>query len=185
MDWYNDYRSGVLSCEACTARQECSNPVPGEGDLTSKFVVIGRNPGKTEDAIGRPFVGPAGEILDEFLKLCGLSRSKGCFVTNMCLCHTNQDRFMSKAEVKACVKLFLLPTLMNLKPKIVMVLGNQPNYFINGVKSVTHNHGKFFQHSLGFVSLCSLHPAVVCYNPDLWVRFTTLAPVVRRVLEYS
>lgn len=179
MGWYNDYRASVLTCEACEARAECTKPVPGEGDLKADFVVIGRNPGKTEDAEGRPFVGAAGEVLEQFLHLCGVSRDRGCFVTNMALCKTEKDRLLFQYEAEVCIKKFLVPTLLEMRPKLVMVLGSQPNYFINGIKKVSLNHGKLFNHRLGFVSLCSLHPAVCCYNPDLWIRFVSLAPIVR------
>jgi DNA polymerase len=182
-EWYSIYQKAVWGCEACSARHECTRPVPGEGDLNSSFLVVGRNPGKNEDILGQPFVGPAGEVLDKFLELCGVSRSKGCFITNMCLCHTREDRFLSKEEVKTCVKGFLIPTLVQLKPKVVMVCGTQPNYFINGIKKPSHHHGELFEHRSGFHTICSLHPAAVCYNPDLWVRFEVLAPVVKRLLD--
>jgi uracil-DNA glycosylase family 4 len=185
-EWYLDYKQKVWACRACTAREECNRPVPGIGDLNSSFMVIGRNPGRNEDALGSPFVGPAGYVLDRFLSLCGVSREKGCFLTNMCLCHTKGDRFLSKEEVKTCVKKHLVSTLVELKPKVVMVCGTQPNYFLNGLSKPAHHHGSVYNHRMGYSSICSLHPAVVCYNPDLWVRFETLVPVVRRLLnDYS
>jgi uracil-DNA glycosylase family 4 len=182
-DWYSGYKQMVWGCEACTARRECKKPVPGEGDLESPFIVVGRNPGRNEDAENRPFVGPGGEVLDRFLSLCGVSRQKGCFITNMCLCKTVKDRFLSVDEIKTCVRKFLRPTLADLSPKVVLVLGTQANYFINSIKKPSHHHGEVFKHKMGFHSICSLHPATVCYNPDLWIRFETLAPIVRSVLD--
>jgi len=66
-------RRELQDCHACTARQEARYPVPGVGNSTG-LVFIGRNPGKTEDIDGEPFVGPSGRNFEEFLRLCGITR---------------------------------------------------------------------------------------------------------------
>jgi DNA polymerase len=163
--WYESYVAEVLGCSACTARKDCLRPVPGEGNLYSDIIFVGRNPGETEDEMGRPFVGAAGQILDRYLRFIGLGRSD-VFITNLCLCHTKGNRFMSKQEIRTCFHKFLLPTIDEIKPGLVVTLGTQVNYFINGIKVLGQHHAKLYKHKKGFYVMPGVHPAACCYSGD-------------------
>lgn len=181
VSWYEAYRKKVLKCESCSARKECIRPVPGEGNPEANVVFVGRNPGRTEDQTGHPFVGAAGKIFEHFLVLAGLERAS-VFVTNLYLCFTKGNRLPSRAEVKACVPQFLMWSLKEIKPKLVVTFGSSANYYINGFSAVTRVHGKLFHHQKGFYVLPSIHPAAVCYNKEEFERLKDVASVVQRVL---
>ena len=77
---------GVLSkaamhCQACPLYRNATQTVFGEGRLTAKIIFIGEQPGDQEDLAGKPFVGPAGRVLDQALEEVGIDRAS-CYVTN-------------------------------------------------------------------------------------------------------
>ena len=74
-------RRAALSCEACPLYQNATQTVFGEGPRNTKIVLLGEQPGDAEDREGRPFVGPAGRLLNRALTQAGLDREK-CYVTN-------------------------------------------------------------------------------------------------------
>jgi Uracil DNA glycosylase superfamily len=74
-------RKAAANCRACDLYREATQTVFGEGGPSVDIVFIGEQPGDQEDKVGRPFVGPAGHILDEALRAVGIDRSK-CYVTS-------------------------------------------------------------------------------------------------------
>lgn len=179
--WYIAYRQRVLGCTECPARRDCSQPVPGEGSMSPQVFFIGRNPGEKEDDIGRPFVGKAGEVFERFLMEIELERPN-IFVTNVCLCKTKKNRLLSRYEVSTCIRKFLVPSLKFMKPKVVVVFGAQPNYFINSISKISEYHGKVLKHKLGFKVIPSIHPAMVCYKPEKFKELQNVAKVLDGVL---
>jgi len=179
--WYIVYRQRVLGCTECPARRDCSEPVPGEGSMYPRVFFIGRNPGEREDEIGRPFVGKAGEVFERFLMEIELERPD-IFVTNVCLCKTKKNRLLSRYEVSTCVRKFLIPNLKFMKPKVVVVFGAQPNYFINSISKISEYHGKVLKHKMGFTVIPLIHPAVICYKPYEWKKLQAGAKVLDEVL---
>jgi DNA polymerase len=178
--WYAAYRQTVINCSACAARRDCKQPVPGEGSMSPQVFFIGRNPGEKEDRIGRPFVGNAGEVFERFLMEIELERPN-IFITNMCLCKTKKNRLLSKFEAGTCIRKFLIPSLKFMKPKIVVVFGAQPNYFINSIPKISECHGKVFKHKMGFHVVPSIHPAAVCYKPEKYKELQKIAQVIYEV----
>ena len=179
--WYITYRQRVLGCTECPARRDCSQPVPGEGSMFPRVFFIGRNPGEKEDDIGRPFVGKAGEVFERFLMEIELERPE-IFVTNVCLCKTKKNRLLSRYEISTCVRKFLIPSLKFMKPKVVVVFGAQPNYFINSISKISEYHGKVLKHKMGFKVIPSIHPAAICYEPEKFRELQKVAKVLDEVL---
>lgn len=183
MDWYVKYNQEVLACRRCSARKEALYPVPGIGRGDADIVLIGRNPGITENRIGMPFVGAAGLVLDKFLVLNGLLR-KDVFITNLILCHTKKNRFLSKLEVRTCVKSFLFPSIFKIQPKVIVVFGAQPNLFLNGIESINTYTGKKYWHKhFNCWMIPSIHPAGVCYDPSKFKLLEKVSIVLREVLK--
>jgi DNA polymerase len=112
----------VLSCSFCVLGTSRTKGVPGEGAARPLVMVIGEGPGAEEDASGRPFVGPAGRLLDRMLASIGLSREKNCFIANVVKCRPPGNRDPRPEEIEACAP-FLVRQIGLLKPPLVLSLG--------------------------------------------------------------
>ena len=111
----------VNACTRCTLSQKRTNAVPGEGSRSADVVFVGEGPGFHEDQQGRPFVGPAGRLLDELLASVGLDR-KDVYITNMVKCRPPNNRDPLPGEIEAC-KPFLDEQIEMIAPKVVVALG--------------------------------------------------------------
>lgn len=163
----------VESCRKCGLWKTKKNPVLGEGSLHPKVMFIGEAPGFNEDLQGKPFVGRAGEVLDELLGLIGLER-KDVFVGNVLKCRPPNNRDPQPSEIRACTP-YLDKQIALIKPKIIVTLGNFATSYIMekfGLKaeSIGRVHGRIFRISnlvLSTKIIPMYHPAVVLRNPDL------------------
>ena len=162
--------SAIYTCNACTARPEARWPVAGKGDPTSGILLVGRNPGDTEDQEREPFVGPAGTELDGFLKNAGTDRSQ-LFLVNLINCHTAKDRPPKKAEIAVCVNLHLRKYILTLRPWLVIAMGAEAAFELARAKPISRKHGDLTRHPAGFYVLPTLHPAAPLHNPALRGQF--------------
>ena len=121
MSEYDILLQQVHSCTLCTLSQKRTTAVPGEGNLSSDIVFIGEGPGFYEDQQGRPFVGPAGQLLEELLTSIGLER-EDVYITNMVKCRPPNNRDPLPGEIQAC-KPYLDRQLEMIRPKVVVTLG--------------------------------------------------------------
>ena len=145
--------------------------MPGEGSPDSRVMFIGEGPGRTEDELGRPFVGRAGQLLNDLLKEAGLVR-EDVFICNVMRCRPPRNRAPRKDEVKACIS-YLDRQIMAIQPKWVVTLGNHAAGYVfdrAGVEfdGITKMRGKFVRaEMLGLeVEVFPVfHPAAALYNP--------------------
>lgn len=121
MSEYDILLQQVHGCTRCTLSQKRITAVPGEGNLSSDIVFIGEGPGFYEDQQGRPFVGRAGQLLEELLESIGLGREE-VYITNMVKCRPPNNRDPLPGEIQAC-KPFLDRQLEMIRPKVVVTLG--------------------------------------------------------------
>ena len=91
----------VRGCTRCALAATRTHAVPGEGNVLSDVLLVGEGPGAREDATGRPFVGPAGQLLDELLESIGWARPD-VFITNIVKCRPPGNRDPEPAESAAC-----------------------------------------------------------------------------------
>lgn len=159
-------REEILSCRACTLRQEALSPVPFEGNPKSKFVIVGRNPGREENELGRPFVGRGGRFLDDLLISVNIDRSK-IWITNTAKCYSTNDRQPDVNEYTTCVKTHLVAELLALRPQLIVVLGNDAFHHVTGCwDSVTKNRQRFFSlPSIGAEVVGTWHPGSALRSP--------------------
>ena len=161
----------VMACKKCGLSKKRKNPVPGEGDLDADVLFIGEAPGYWEDVKGKPFVGSAGEILDEMLSKIGLSRNR-VYLANILKCRPPENRDPSVGEIKDCVP-YLDQQIKIIKPKIIVALGRHSSSYIlsrcglEGAGIAKLHGGKYEVELLGFRVLLvpMYHPAAVLYNP--------------------
>ena len=108
----------IIGCADCELSQGRNKAVPGEGSSQAELMFIGEGPGYHEDRLGRPFVGPAGQFLDDLLKSIGLTRSD-VFIANMVKCRPPQNRDPSPAEMSACSK-YLNRQIELINPRLIV-----------------------------------------------------------------
>src|SRR5512134_2114127 len=126
--WLNDLRADVNECRSCSLWERATQGVTGEGSANPLVVLVGEQPGNDEDLAGRPFVGPAGKLLDRALERVGIDR-RHVYVTNI-VKHFKWEpkgkrRIHAKpsaGEIRACLP-WLEAELARLEPEVVVALG--------------------------------------------------------------
>lgn len=113
--------SEISVCEKCNLCKGRNRAVPGEGSTQAKIMFIGEGPGYNEDQQGRPFVGPAGRLLEEALASINLKRSD-VFITNVVKCRPPENRDPEAAEIAACNE-YLDRQIEALDPQVIVTLG--------------------------------------------------------------
>lgn len=126
--------------------------------------MIGEAPGKNEDLEGRPFVGRAGDFLEELLDHIGLSR-EDVFITNIVKCRPPDNRDPRKDEIDSCNH-YLEEQIDLIDPEIILSLGNHATETLTGEKGMKDLHGDELK--LDEKNLIPMyHPAAALYNPNL------------------
>lgn len=116
-------RQKCESCNGCALAKSRNNVVFSDGDpSTAKIVLIGEAPGEMEDECGRPFVGRAGQLLNEFLAEAGISRDEDVYMINTVKCRPPENRVPNDEEKSACRK-FLVAQIDIVKPQAIVLCG--------------------------------------------------------------
>lgn len=111
------------SCKSCALGATRTNMVFSDGNPeTARIVLIGEAPGETEDLEGKPFVGRAGQLLDEFLAEAGISRQEDLYIINTVKCRPPENRVPTDLE-KACCSKFLKAQIDIIKPQAIVLCG--------------------------------------------------------------
>ena len=126
MGW-SELRDAVVGCRACALCESRQQAVFGVGHPRAHWMVIGEAPGEQEDQRGEPFVGPAGQLLDNMLRALGLSRDEGpperqVFIANTLKCRPPKNRNPDPAETAQCAP-FLERQIALVQPRIILAMG--------------------------------------------------------------
>ena len=154
----------VSQCTDCPLSKGRTHAVPGEGSEQAEVMFIGEGPGFHEDRQGRPFVGPAGQFLEELLGSVGMDRSQ-VYITNMIKCRPPNNRDPFPGEIEACSK-YLDRQIELLNPKIIVTLGRHSLVKFFPRESVSKVRGKPRPWRNTTV-LPLLHPAAALYRREL------------------
>ena len=119
-DW-DLLRTAVSACTRCSLHETRTQTVFGVGDPDAEWLFIGEAPGEQEDLRGEPFVGRAGQLLDEMIRALGLEREK-VFIANVLKCRPPKNRDPSPEEASSCEP-FLVRQVELLGPKIIVAVG--------------------------------------------------------------
>ncbi|MBZ9572430.1 uracil-DNA glycosylase [Patescibacteria group bacterium] len=111
----------IRKCKKCPLWETRKNAVPGEGPVNAKIIIIGQAPGSLENQTGRPFVGRAGQFLNQLLKISKINRKK-IFITSPIKCFPPKNRKPNKEEIAACL-LYLKKQIEIINPKKFISLG--------------------------------------------------------------
>ena len=117
-------------CPHCTTATGHTQTVFGEGDPRASLMFIGEAPGETEDRTGRPFVGRAGDKLEEMIRAMGLSREQ-VYIANVLKSRPPDNRTPLEQEVEACGP-YLIEQILVIKPKVLVTLGGPATKLILG-----------------------------------------------------
>jgi DNA polymerase len=154
----------VRSCTKCPLHSSRTNAVPGEGPSGALVVIVGEAPGRNEDEQGRPFVGAAGQNLDDLLSVAGLSRDS-VFITNCVKCRPPANRRPARAELDACHP-YVRRQIEAISPSMVVLLGDTALKEFFPENSLGGSHGTSMKRG-GVEFYPTYHPASVIYNPSL------------------
>lgn len=161
----------IRKCSKCPLSKTRKLPVSGEGNADAKLMLIGLGPGYNENLQGRPFIGAAGNFLDDLLELAGLER-KEIYITNIVKCYL-PDNIATKEEIESCTP-YLDRQIGIINPKIILSLGNVATSYIFQkyslkLQSMGNIHGKVFHidNLLQTKIIPMYHPASALYNPDM------------------
>jgi len=119
-DW-DALHDTIRSCVGCALHASRTHAVCGVGDQQSDWLIIGEAPGADEDKQGEPFVGRAGQLLNEMLRAIGLQRQQ-VFIANVLKCRPPNNRDPQVAEIEQCLP-YLQRQIALLKPKVILVVG--------------------------------------------------------------
>jgi uracil-DNA glycosylase family protein len=188
-----EVRRRARKCQACPLYQLGTQTVFGEGPENARIVLIGEQPGDQEDKAGRPFVGPAGRLLDEALAAAGIDRAK-VYVTNA-VKHfkwklAGKRRLHQKPsarEVAAC-RPWLQAELNILQPAVVVALGATAAQALMGPAfRVTRDRGRSFDVPWAKVFFATIHPSSILRGPpeDRAAGFAALVADLKKIVAHK
>ena len=170
----------VNGCSDCELSRGRNKAVPGEGSPQAELMFIGEGPGYHEDRLGRPFVGPAGQFLDDLLMSIGLKR-EDVFIANMVKCRPPQNRDPLPAEMSACSK-YLNRQIELIDPKLIITLGRFALARFFPGESITRSRGKVREKEGRWIYPI-MHPAAALHRQENRSAIVDDFKAIPRILE--
>jgi|SRR5580704_1863793 uracil-DNA glycosylase family protein len=186
-------RRAASACTACDLWKTATQTVFGEGASKAVIMIVGEQPGDQEDRVGRPFVGPAGKLLDEALAEAGIDRAT-VYVTNMVkhfkwsASERGKRRIHMKPrqyEIEACSP-WLEAELQAVKPRILVCMGATAAHALLGKHvSVTRSHGQIVQSPHAPFAIATMHPSSILRAADAASRQRQMAAFVNDLRQVA
>jgi len=166
------FREAAANCKACDLWQRGTQTVFGAGTRRADIVLVGEQPGNEEDLTGKPFVGPAGRLLDEALAEAGIDRTQ-TYVTNVVKHFKWEPRGKRRIhkkpnarEISAC-RPWLEAEIALVKPKILVCLGATAAQALLGLQfRVSKQRGQFIESTLAPYIVATVHPSSILRASD-------------------
>jgi DNA polymerase len=153
----------AAECRRCPLAEGRRTVVFGEGNPQAPLLFVGEGPGEVEDETGRPFVGPAGQLLTQILSSVGMSRD-AVYIANMVKCRPPGNRVPTRQETETCWD-WLAAQIALLRPRIIVTLGNTPTqWFLGGNEGITQLRGRFHRWKGGIEVFPMYHPSYLLRN---------------------
>ncbi len=166
MDWQELERT-CKSCTQCGLCEKRHNVVFGVGNPQADIMFVGEGPGEQEDLQGEPFVGRAGQLLDDMLSIIDLDR-KNCYIANIVKCRPPQNRDPLEVEQDACIG-YLHNQIALVKPRIIVCLGRiAAMRLIRDDYRITREHGQWVEKDGTWMT--------AIYHPSALLRDVTKRP---------
>ena len=163
-------RVAIENFEHCSLKQGARHAVFCDGNPRARVMIIGEAPGREEDRIGKPFVGPAGQLLDKMFAAIGLSRHEeqpesALYITNVLPWRPPQNRDPAPEEI-ALMKPFLLRHIELAQPDFIVTMGNPSTKTLRDTaQGITRMRGQWGE-VLGIPSVPLFHPAYLLRSPE-------------------
>jgi uracil-DNA glycosylase family protein len=180
-------RAAAEGCRGCDLYENATQTVFGEGTPRADVMLVGEQPGDREDTEGRPFVGPAGKVLDRALEDAGLDRAK-VYVTNAVKhfkwtpAPRGKRRIHKKPgaeEIRAC-RPWLEAEVQEVRPKVLVALGATAAQALMGRQfRLTQHRGELLESELGPLVSATVHPSSILRAPDDRARQEAMEGFVR------
>lgn len=157
-------QASCMNCTRCGLCETRHHVVFGTGNPASPVMFVGEGPGENEDLQGEPFVGKAGKLLDQYLRVIDLDRTN-CYIANIVKCRPPGNRDPLPQEQDACIG-YLREQVRIMRPKIIVCLGRiAAQKLMDSGFRVTRQHGEFINKK-GTLMMGTFHPAALLRNPD-------------------
>jgi DNA polymerase len=176
--------SEAKSCTRCPLYRNATQTVFGEGPVGATFMMVGEQPGDQEDLTGRPFVGPAGRVLDRALADAGIDRGK-VYVTNAVKHFKNEPRGKKRLhkrpnryEIEVC-RVWLRQEISLVRPRLVLALGVTAAVALAERPVVlSRERGRVLEFADGQRGMVTVHPSAILRVPDEKARHAAFAALV-------
>ena len=156
-------RDDIGDCTRCALHKGRHSIVFGDGDPNARLLFVGEGPGADEDAQGLPFVGRAGQLLNNMITAMGLHREQ-VYIANIVKCRPPQNRVPEPVEANTCLP-FLFRQIDVIRPEVIVALGSTAaTYLLGGKSSLASLRGRI--HSVrGAKLIVTYHPAFMLRDP--------------------
>jgi len=164
MSSLTELNAEIERCKICELAKHRTRVVPGDGPENARLLFIGEAPGWHEDQSGKPFVGAAGQYLDQLIGLIGYKRNQ-VYICNVIKCRPPENRDPMPGEILACSK-WLERQLDLIKPRVIVTLGrySMSKYFPGESISKVHGRAKRIGNVIYFAMY---HPAAALHQGNL------------------
>jgi uracil-DNA glycosylase len=164
MSGLSELNKEIAVCRKCEIAKYRTKVVPGEGAENAEILFIGEAPGYHEDQLGRPFVGPAGQLLDKMLNSINLKRQQ-VYIANVIKCRPPNNREPLPIEIENC-RHWLEQQIELIHPRMIVTLGrySMAKFFPGRTISKIHGTG---QKQDGVVYFAMYHPAAALHQQSL------------------
>jgi uracil-DNA glycosylase len=181
----------AAGCERCPLYKDATQTVFGEGPATASIMMVGEQPGDQEDRAGRPFVGPAGRILDRALNETGITRD-AIYITNAVKHFKHETRGKRRLhkrpnqdEIEKC-RWWLDKEIAIIKPQLIVALGATAAQALTGRKlTLARERGKALSLWDGQEGMLTVHPSSILRMPDETARHEAFAGLVADLARAS
>lgn len=172
-------------CTRCQLHSNRTHIVFGEGNPAARVVLVGEGPGQEEDRLGRPFVGPAGRLLDRIIAAMGWRRAE-VYICNVIKCRPPRNRDPQVNEIEQC-GLFLRRQLRAIRPQAILALGSfAAQFLLTSQQPISKLRNRVHQYE-GIPVVPTYHPAYLLRNPlqkrQVWEDVQLLLSLVQEETE--
>ena len=185
MDGWEKLKASCAQCTRCDLCRTRHNVVFGVGNPNADILFIGEGPGEQEDLQGKPFVGPAGKLLDDMLSIIDITRDYNCYIANIVKCRPPGNRDPQENEQEACVG-YLYEQISLIQPKIIVCLGRiAAKKIIDPDFRITREHGSWiFRDGIWYTAL--YHPSALLRDVNKRPEtFDDLLSIRRKIQEIN
>lgn len=167
LNW-EELKQTCAGCEGCCLCETRHNVVFGIGRENADVMFVGEGPGEQEDLTGLPFVGPAGQLLDDMLSIIDLDRNTNCYICNIVKCRPPRNRDPLETEQDACIG-YLRNQVALVRPKVIVCLGRiAAKRLIDPDYRITRQHGQWVNRNGVWLT--------AIYHPSALLRDVTKRP---------